>query len=71
MGKHRPTILEKDFAENADSRQGHISQTRRLTGDAIRDLQDVARLSKGQATAMLYPKAGSRCRGLSAREMAL
>lgn len=71
MGKKVPTILENDFAENAHTRHGHISQMRRMTGDAIRELQDVANLSKGQATAMLYPKGGSRCRGLSCREMAL
>ena len=66
MGKrHTPTILENHFAETADNRHGHISQTRRLTGDAIRDLQECAQLAKGQATAMLYPKGGSRCRGLA------
>ena len=66
MGKRTvPTILEKDFAETAGTRHGHISQTRRLTGDAIRDLQDCTNLPKGQATAMLYPKGGSRCRGLA------
>lgn len=67
MGKTRaakPTILESDFAENADTRHGHISQTRRLNGDAIRELQTIG-YDKGQATAMLYPKGGSRCRGLA------
>ena len=71
MGKKTvPTILESDFAENAGTRHGHISQTRRMTGDAIRELQALG-LPKGQATAMLYPKGGSRCRGLSDRELAL
>ena len=67
MGKRHavePTILENDFAENAGTRHGHISQTRRLNGDAIRELQSIG-YDKGQATAMLYPKGGSRCRGLA------
>lgn len=67
MGKRQaaqPSLLETDFAENADTRHGHISQMRRLQGDAIRDLQTLG-YDKGQATAMLYPRGGSRCRGLT------
>ena len=66
-----PTILERDFVENSRSRYGHILQMRRLNGDAIRDLQNVLGIARGQATAMIYPKAGSRCRGLSSRDLAL
>ena len=67
MGKRNatPSILETDFAESARTRHGHISQIRRLNGDAIRELQAVTDMPKGQATAMLYPKGGSRCRGLT------
>ena len=56
--------LEDGFAKVADTRQGHINQQRVMTGHAMRDLQHTTGISKGQATAMLDPKRGSRCIGL-------
>lgn len=70
MGISTRIDLEDGFAKVANTRDGHVNQMRVMNGQAVRDLQRFG-LSKGQATAMLDPKRGSRCVGLSPDELAL
>lgn len=62
--------LSTGFAKSCDNRRHHMTQERVIIGSAIRDLQRYG-FDKGQATAMLWPKRGSRCKGLKGREPSL
>lgn len=62
--------LSTGFARSCDNRRHHMTQERVIIGSAIRDLQRYG-FDKGQATAMLWPKRGSRCKGLKGREPSL
>lgn len=67
MGKRtKPSIdLATGFASScgSNSRDSYLNQQRVLDSIAIRDLQGMG-FDKGQATAMIDPKRGSRCRGI-------
>lgn len=60
----KPISVESGFEPTANSRSHHIGISRLFTGAAIRDLEKLG-VPRGQATAMLDPKRGSRCRGLN------
>lgn len=65
MGKSRGSTvnLEAGFTGAARTRESHLNQIRVVDGRAVRDLQQYEGLSRGQATAMVSPKRGSRCTG--------